>query len=162
VLGQLDALRGAASGSGLAVQSIKPHGQLYHDLSDDEELASAVFAALASRWPEAVVVLAAGSRAARWASSGGLRVVAEGFCDRVYDDRGALLDRAQPGALLRSTDEVADQVRALARDGLVVGGARVSIDSLCVHSDGPDALAILDRARHVLDAEGIAVAASDR
>ncbi len=162
LLGQLDELSGIAAEAGLSIESIKPHGRLYHDLSEDHELADFVFGQLAVIWPGAVVVLAAGSRAAAWASEVGLRVVAEGFCDRRYDARGALVDRAQPGAVLTNAAEVADQVRALARGGLVVHGGRHPVDSLCVHSDGPDALATLETARRALDDEGIAVEAPER
>ena len=159
LLDQLGALEEAAAPSGLAIESIKPHGQLYHDLSDDEELARTVFHALARRSTKTFVVLAAGSHALSVATELGLRVVAEGFCDRAYDERGRLVDRGQPGAMLREGAQVGDQVRQLVTEGLRVEGAHVEVTSLCVHSDGPDALGAVASARAALDDLGVAVAA---
>jgi UPF0271 protein len=155
VLEQLAVLDSLASGRGLVVESVKPHGQLYHDLSDSEPLATALFEALARRRHRPVVVLAAGSIAATLATEAGLVVAAEGFCDRAYDGAGGLLARSEPGAVLADPDEAARQALELASEGLAVGGRRHVVRSLCVHSDSPGALAVATAVRARLEAAGI-------
>jgi UPF0271 protein len=162
LVAQLEALSEAAAPFGLTVESIKPHGQLYHDLGEDDVLADAVFDALRSRPGAPVVVLAAGSRAAERAAARGLVVVAEGFCDRAYDRAGSLRARTEPGAVLAEPELAARQALELALRGLGVGAGRVAVDSLCVHSDGPGATEVLDAVLVALAGAAIAVSAPDR
>ena len=151
VVGQVVALREVAAATGRPVSSVKPHGQLYHDLSADLGLAEVVLGALReAEVPE--VLLAAGSPAAALGRALGLVVGAEGFCDRRYDAAGGLVARGEPGAVLEDPAEAAAQAVALVADGLVVDGTAHRVTSLCVHSDSPGAVAILEAVRAVLEA----------
>jgi UPF0271 protein len=70
--------------------------------------------------------------------------VTEGFADRAYTDAGTLVPRSEPGAVLGDVDAVVAQALRL------VGHC----DSLCVHGDSPDALALVRAVRAALtDAE---------
>lgn len=162
VLEQLALLDSLARGRGLAVESVKPHGQLYHDLSVSEPLAVALFEGIAKRRHRPVVVLAAGSRAAAMAASTGLEVVVEGFCDRAYNESGVLLARGEPGALLSSPEEAARQALTLASEGLAVGGRRHEVGSLCLHSDSPGAVAVATAVCARLESAGIELASHRR
>lgn len=149
LLEQVEALAEVAGRSGATVTSVKPHGQLYHDLSTDPDLADAVLGALVATGV-GEVVLAAGSPAADLARERGLLVAAEGFCDRRYDASGRLVARGEPGALLEDPDEAAAQALALALEGLRSDGVAHEVTSLCVHSDSPGSAAILAAVRAVL------------
>lgn len=152
---QLAALDEIATALGTRVVSVKPHGALYHDLSSDTELADALFDLLATR--QGRVVLDAGSVAAARAGSRGLVVVAEGFCDRRYEDSGALASRENTNAILLDPVLAGRQALELARHGLTARSARV--DSLCVHSDHPRAPEIAQTVRMTLESAGINVSA---
>jgi UPF0271 protein len=97
------------------------------------------------------------------AGAAGIRLVAEGFCDRGYDARGLLVPRGGVGALVEEPDAVGARARALAVDRGVasVDGAWVALDvrTLCVHGDGPGAVARARAVRVALARAGVPVRA---
>lgn len=143
-----------AAAAGTGIESIKPHGRLYHDLSSDPELAEAVLSALRDAG-HGRIVLAAGSRAIDVAAELGLSVDSEGFADRRYGATGALLERSEPGAVLADPEEAAAQAVALATRGIETATGRVLVDSICVHSDSPGAPATLASVSAALRRAGV-------
>jgi len=160
LVAQLEAIEVCCAVEGAPLESIKPHGQLYHDLSTDSDLAEAIFAVLRERGE--TLVLAAGSLAAARALAAGLDVMAEGFCDRRYDTDGVLLSRDVPGALLDDARLAAAQAVDLAERGLEVDGRLVGVETLCVHADGPQPLATLTAVRAALAARDLRIEAPAR
>ena len=158
VIDQVRALREIATRSGTDVLSVKPHGQLYHDLAADPDLRAAVLGALATLDPVPLVVLAAAAPSRPLPQPPGVRIVAEGFIDRRYDSSGQLVARSEPGALLIDPEAAASQAARLAAEGIRVDGIRVPIVTLCVHSDSPGALGSLLRARASLEGVGFSIA----
>jgi UPF0271 protein len=156
VLDQVTALDRVASDSHASVVSVKPHGQLYHDLSSDLGLAEAVLGALVGSGYDRVV-LAAGSAATLLANDLGITLVAEGFCDRRYAPNGMLVVRTEPGAVLEDPAEASAQAVELASQGVRVNGVIHQIDALCVHSDSPGAVAMLEAVRAELDRRGFRI-----
>ena len=131
--------------AGSPVASIKPHGQLYHDLETDDDLVESILDALMGLESKPLLVLGAGSRLSTRLANEKIRLAAEGFCDRRYE-AGRLVSRNVEGALIEDPAAALAQGIALVRDGLIVGDEVLTIDSLCIHSDTPGALNVL---RHV-------------
>src|SRR5262249_34591138 len=75
----------------------------------------------------------------------GLGYQREGFIDRRYADDGKLVPRSQPDALLEEPEACAEQALRLARSG--------AVETLCVHGDGPNAVAVAREARSALERE---------
>ena len=162
LLEQMLALAAAAESTGSAVAYLKPHGALYHAAADDPPVARAVVDAV-SRFGVALPVLTRpGSELSLAAQSVGLTVYAEAFADRGYGPDGRLVSRDAPGALLVDEAEVRARLHRLVRDGEIVAvdgsihAARV--DSVCVHSDTPGAVALARSAREALESLGVRVA----
>ncbi|MDM7854462.1 LamB/YcsF family protein [Cellulomonas alba] len=159
---QVAALVGIAREAGGRVAYMKPHGALYNVVARDEEQAVAVLDGVADVGALPVVGLP-GSAVLRLAHERGWRAVAEGFADRGYRPDGALSARSDPGALVTDPDEVAARVVAMAARGEVtaVDGSRVAldVDTLCVHSDTPGAVALAQGVRQALTAAGLEVGA---
>ena len=69
----------------------------------------------------------------------------EVFADRAYQDDGQLVPRSQPGAMIHGAEASLQHVlRMLDAGGLVTRNGNVlktDIHSICVHGDGPDAVA---------------------
>jgi UPF0271 protein len=88
-----------------------------------------------------------------------LQVAAEVFADRSYTDTGKLVPRSQPGAVLHSADACVEQVlRMLDAGGIVsLGGELIHTEfhSICVHGDGPQAVATATAIRTALLGAGI-------
>ena len=103
----------------------------------------------------------AGSPLIGWAREQGLRVVAEAFADRAYTPSGALVSRREPGAVLYDPALIAERMLRLVSEGVVeaIDGSlvRLQADSICVHGDSPDAVAIARQVRARLEQAGVAI-----
>ncbi len=136
---QITHLDDIARSCGTVVTYVKPHGALYHRIITDPLQARAVRAALG----DLPLMGMAGTR------PGGLPPdIAEGFADRGYADETSLIPRGQPGDLLIEPIDVGAQAVRLLETG---------VDSICVHSDSPDAVVLARAARVALEAAGAEV-----
>lgn len=161
MLYQLGALREFARLHGLALQHIKPHGALYMHLARDEEAARLFVETLQRVDPTLLLFCMDGSATCRWAEALGQPVVREFYADREYDVTGSIVFIRRVTAW--DPDQVAEKVLRACREGQVrtVNGQDIPIrfDSICIHSDTPGALALVQRTRERLAAAGIAVRA---
>ncbi len=162
VIYQIGALQGLAAAAGTCVRYVKPHGALYNTIAHDARQAHDVIAAIRAVNPQLALVALAGSPLVQWARDAGLRVVSEAFADRAYTPQGALVSRREKGAVLHDPEQIAQRMLRLAQEGVIeaVDGSvvRIDADSICVHGDSPDAVAIARQLRARLEAEGIAIA----
>jgi UPF0271 protein len=150
ITNQMEALRDIARTCDVALTHVKPHGALYNDAAVDVATAVAVAGAVAAFNNELVLVGLAGSRLLDAGRAAGLRVAAEGFCDRAYEADGTLRPRALPGAVYEDPALAARQAVQLARRG--------DIDTLCIHGDTPAALAITRAVRVALNDASVRIA----
>lgn len=159
VLYQLGALEAFCRAAGTQLAYVKPHGALYHDLLRSDELFDAVLAACARYRPGLplmVLALADNHRERRLASTAGVPLLFEAFADRAYQADGQLVPRRLAGAVHQQTERIFAQAQAIAGaqafadiDGRPL---QLHADSLCVHGDNPESLAVLRRLRALLDA----------
>lgn len=143
---QTEALAEQAARLGLRLAHVKPHGALYNVAAGDAEVAQAIAGAVARFDPGLLLIGLAGSRLVAAGEAAGLSVLNEGFADRRYQTDGRLVSRETRGALLSEPDMAAQQALAFARGEAVAtldgGRLRIRVDTLCLHSDTPDALKI--------------------
>lgn len=161
VIYQIGALQAIARSAGSTVGYVKPHGALYNRIVTDEEQAQAVVDGVLACAPELPVLGLPGSAFLRIAEASGLRGFREAFADRAYLPDGALVPRSKRGATLEHPDEIAERVLRMVRDGVVeaIDGSEVAIrpDSICVHGDNPEAVAIARRVREALTDAGVTI-----
>ena len=134
IIYQVGALQALAAAEGGTVGYLKPHGALYHATYDHEGQADAVIEAVLAVDPSLPLLGFPGSALLRLGAERGLRGIREYFVDRRYTDDGRLVDRRRPDALLTDHDEAADRAVAAAGSG--------AYESLCLHGDTPDAVAL--------------------
>ena len=81
------------------------------------------------------------------------------FADRAYLPNGQLVPRSQPGAVLHDATEAADRLIGYLKSGRmpVVGAEPIALraDSICVHGDNAESLAMARLVRARLEAEGV-------
>ncbi len=142
VRSQIERLERVVTPLGGRITHVKAHGALYNVAARQPEVARAIGAAIADGNPEAVVFGLAGSLALDVWRAMGLAVAAEAFADRRYDPDGSLRSRQFPDALITGPAEAAAQATRFAREG--------QAQTICVHSDTPHALAILQACREAL------------
>ncbi len=163
VLYQVGALAAFARASGVELNHVKPHGALYNQAAGDRALASGIARGVARFSRNLILVGLAGSALVEAGIEAGLPVAGEGFPERGYTPAGTLMPRGQPGAIIDSPEQAAENALRLAREGITLstagGPQHVRIDTLCVHGDNPNAEQILRAIRAKLAENGVAVVA---
>ena len=158
LLYQLGALDAFCRAAGTCIAYVKPHGALYNDLVEDDALLAAALRACARYRPGLPLMLLArpdNARERRLGEQAGVPLLFEAFADRAYLADGRLAPRRQAGAVHSDTARVLAQAQAIAAgtDFASLDGQplRLQADSLCVHGDNPEALALLRRLRAALE-----------
>ncbi len=158
ILYQVGALQAMAAAEGGRVTHVKPHGALNNMACADEAMAATVARAVKALDRDLILLAPALSALERAGEAAGLRVAREFFADRSYQSDGQLTPRAQPGAVLHDAQACVDHVlHMLDANGIVTAdGQRLPtrIDSICVHGDGPGAVAAAQAIRSALQAAG--------
>jgi 5-oxoprolinase (ATP-hydrolysing) subunit A len=140
---QCGMLAAIARDAGATVEAVKPHGALYHDANARPELAAAMLRGATAALGPAIAVIGPPTGALQAAAAErGLRFAREGFADRRTRADGSLVPRTEPDALIVDPAQAAAQAVALAR----------SVDTICLHADTPNALAIARAVRTALSA----------
>ncbi|OZE28972.1 hypothetical protein CH256_15835 [Rhodococcus sp. 05-2254-6] len=163
VIYQMGALDGLAQVAGSAIAYVKPHGALYNAIVHHHGQAKAVVDAVLAYDPTLPVLGLPGSIFLEEAERAGLRTAAEAFADRAYTPQGTLVSRSEPGAVLSDPDAVAQRVLTMITDGTVqaVDGSRIDVraESICLHGDSPDAVAMATAVSELLRANDIDITA---
>jgi UPF0271 protein len=147
ILDQVAELKRLADPAGVPIRFVKPHGALYNQAQNDEEIACGVVAAVVRLGLP--LLGQPGTRLEALAREKGVRYLAEGFPDRRYRPDGSLVPRGEPGAVIHDRDELEAQVIRLVSEGRVA--------TLCIHGDEPEAVANADCIRGVLTRHGVEI-----
>ncbi len=141
------------------LQHVKPHGALYNMAVSGGDLARAIGEAVLLTDPSMILVVLAGSKWAGQAEKMGLRVAREAFADRALMPDGTLVPRSRPGAVIHDTQQVVERSVRLATEKTVVSITgeivHVDADTLCLHGDTPDAVALAAALKGALEAAGV-------
>ncbi len=160
---QVTALAAIARELDWPVDYLKLHGALANQVAEDAEMARTV--GEAARAAGLGWLVMAQTAMHKVAVEMAIAHRTEAFADRSYGENGLLTPRDQPGAVLHDPDHVADRaLEMLQRQALpLANGAWLPtrIDSLCVHGDTPEALALATRLRTQLEGAGWQVRALD-
>ncbi|MGV9739413.1 5-oxoprolinase subunit PxpA [Nocardia farcinica] len=149
---QVGALVAFLKAEGGALDHIKAHGSLYGMSSRDPELAEAI-ATVAAEY-EVPIFGIADSEHEKAAQKLGVPFVAEFYVDLGYRADGSLIVARRPHAT--PVAEATERARKALVDGIAtaVTGEEFAmrVDSICVHSDTPNAVEIAQAVRDVLSA----------
>ena len=151
---QVRSLIKIAEEESVSISHIKPHGALYDQAAKDAHLARVIGSAVDRVEPDLDIICLSGSSMVRILEDMGLKVVQEAFADRTYERDGGLRDRRSDRALITDPQKAADQARSIIEDKKVItfDGSEISVQAqtLCIHSDTPNAIAIAQEVRLVL------------
>jgi UPF0271 protein len=156
---QLGALREFARLNGVQLQHIKPHGALYMHAAKDETLSRALVQALQAIEPGLYLYCMESSVTYQVAKEMGQPVVRELYADRDYDNSGSIVFTRRVDAL--DPQQLAQKVLKACVEGKVrtVQGVDIDInfDSVCIHSDTPGALQLVEATYQILEKNGIRI-----
>ena len=151
---QVRSLIRVAEEESVSISHIKPHGALYNQAAKDTHLARVIGNAVDRVAPDLDIMCLSGSLMVKILEDMGLKVVQEAFADRTYERDGGLRDRRSDRALITDPQKAADQARSIIEDKKIItfDGSEISLEAqtLCVHSDTPNAIAIAQEVRLVL------------
>lgn len=151
---------------GVGLSHVKAHGALYNDAAVREDVARAVLAGVRSAaqqlgLDDLPVMGLPGSVLERVVRHADGRYIGEAFADRAYASDGTLVPRSSddavlsdPAAVCRQAVEIVSTLSIQARDGSRVD---VTADSLCLHGDTPDAVALARAVRAAIEGIGVVV-----
>lgn len=161
VVYQVGALQGFLKAAGLPLNHVKPHGAMFYILRDPI-LADTALSAIEAAAPGVAIYWAGPADrepfAAR-AMARGIRVCTEAYPDLDYTDDGSLIvereKRAvEPSLVYERVVEIVAKKTLTNRAGIVLP---MDVESVCVHGDGPNAIAIIEAARRAVADCGLAV-----
>ncbi len=148
VLYQLGALAAFCRAADVELRHVKAHGALYNVAVHTIEVSTAIAQAVRSFDPTLLFFAIPGSRLHEAGEEAGLTVIREAFADRAYLADGSLVPRSRPGAVIDDVDLVADRMVRLVTEGSIdtIDGERLAIeaDTICIHSDTPNAVEIAE------------------
>ena len=145
----------------ITVYHVKPHGAMYNMAATHTGLAEAICRGIREVDQNLILLAPAGSEMFRAAKKFGLRAAGEVFADRAYEEDGTLVPRRKEGAVITEEEVAIERVVGMVKKGTVtaVTGKEIEVqaDSICVHGDGPKALAFVKRIRETLTEEGVKI-----
>ncbi|MBD3584709.1 5-oxoprolinase subunit PxpA [Salinimonas sp. HHU 13199] len=158
---QISALSGLASLYQQSLSYVKPHGALYNDMMQSENVRDAVFQAVSGIGGGTLKIMVQAHPAYQsitdHAKTYDLAVIFEAFADRHYEADGYLMSRHKAGAVLdeagavRQAEQIIHDSRIVACDGTVL---TMPIDTLCVHGDTQGAVQMASAIRRLIDENG--------
>lgn len=158
---QIGALQAFCRAKGLPMQHVKPHGAMYNMAGKDAALAEAICEGIYEVDPQLILLGLSGSEMLKAAERIGLKSAREVFADRAYEEDGSLVARRKEGAMITDEDEAIRRVIRMIKEGKVtaITGRDIDVraDSVCVHGDGPKALAFVQKIRQALTEEQIKI-----
>lgn len=162
---QLQRLQAVAARLNIPLTHVKPHGALYNDAAISAPLASQLAHAIKSCFgTELALIGPPGQETEKAALDASLPFHAEGFIDRTYLPNGTLMPRSLPGAVLLDTSARVAQARQIVLQQRVShsqgGTLDMTVKTLCLHGDSPQAGHTAHALKAALLADGIALRAA--
>lgn len=148
---QIEALAAIAREEGATLHHVKAHGALYNLAARNVAVADAISRAVADTSTSLVLYGLAGGAQIESGRAHGLRTAGEGFADRRYMPDGSLVPRSRADALIDDEEEAVAQALSLARSGRA--------QTICLHGDGPHAIAFAQRIRDSFARADVAIRA---
>lgn len=162
---QVAASLGMARSVGAEVRHLKLHGAMSNMASEDEQMARDLYEAALSVAPDLIIMVLAATAQQRAMTQLGCTWAGEIFADRAYNDDATLVDRSLPGAVIHDAELAGERMVKMVKAGAIIteSGAHIptQIDTICLHGDTAEAVAIAGSVRGALEGAGITLAKFD-
>lgn len=135
---QICAIKGMAESYGEKLNHVKPHGALYNDMVQNQDLAEQVVQLIKSIDSTLKIVTLAHSQVIDICRKNKMEFVQEGFADRRYQKINQLRSRNLEGAVLENPNEVLEQIENFVKGKVQLYTSEFSpiqVQSICLHSD---------------------------
>ena len=144
IIDQINILAEIAEKNSMKVTHVKPHGALNNMACENFELANVIAKSIIQANKDLIFLVPTGSEMEKAGKKLNMKVAAEIFADRNYEDNGNLVSRAKPNALITDPEVAKNHVIKMVKNQAIncFSGKQIpcEIDSICVHGDGKSAV----------------------
>jgi len=166
IVDQINILSGIADEKGIKVTHVKPHGALNNMACEDYDLAKIISESIVEINKNLIFLVPTGSQMEKAGKKLGMKIAAEIFADRNYEDDGNLVSRSKKNAMITNPDIAKKHVIKMVESQALncYSGKRIpcDIDSVCVHGDGKSAVDTAKQIREGLIKSGVTLNPLDK
>ena len=166
IVDQINILSGIADEKGIKVTHVKPHGALNNMACEDYDLAKIISESIVEINKNLIFLVPTGSQMEKAGKKLGIKIAAEIFADRNYEDDGNLVSRSKKNAMITNPDIAKKHVIKMVESQALncYSGKRIpcDIDSVCVHGDGKSAVDTAKQIREGLIKSGVTLNPLDK
>ena len=166
IIDQINILSEVSEKYSIKVTHVKPHGALNNMACENFELASVIAKSIIQANKDLIFLVPTGSEMEKVGKKLKMKVAAEIFADRNYEDDGNLVSRSKPNALITDPEVAKKHVIKMVKSQSLncFSGKLIpcEIDSICVHGDGKSAVSTAKEIRNGLIKNGVTLRPLDQ
>jgi len=166
IIDQIDILSDIANKTEMKVTHVKPHGALNNMACEDYELAKVISESIMKVNKELIFLVPTGSQMEKVGKKLGMKIAAEIFADRNYEDDGNLISRSKNNAMITDPEIAKKHVIKMVENQSLncYSGKQIpcEIDSICVHGDGKSAVNTAKQIKEGLIKSGVTLNPLDK
>ena len=163
---QINILSEIASTNGMKVTHVKPHGALNNMACEDYELAKTISETIIKINKDLIFLVPAGSEMEKAGKKLKMKIAAEIFADRNYEDDGNLISRSKKNAMIIDPKIAERHIVKMVKNQALncYSGKQIpcEIDSVCVHGDGQSAVKTAKQIKDGLIKSGVTLRTLDK
>ena len=166
IIDQINILAEIAEKNSMKVTHVKPHGALNNMACENFELANVIAKSIMQANKDLIFLVPTGSEMEKAGKKLNMKVAAEIFADRNYEDNGNLVSRSKPNALIIDPEVAKNHVVKMVKNQAIncFSGKQIpcEIDSICVHGDGKSAVGTAKKIKDGLLETGVTLKTLDQ
>ena len=166
IIDQINILSNVAVKVGAKVTHVKPHGALNNMACENYELAKIISESIMQVNKELIFLVPTGSQMEKAGKKLSMKIAAEIFADRNYEDDGNLVSRSKENAMITDPEIAKKHVIKMVENQALncYSGKQIpcEIDSVCVHGDGKSAVDTAKQIREGLIKSGVTLNPLDK
>jgi len=159
IINQISVLSNISTKLDMKVTHVKPHGALNNMACEDYDLAKLISESILEVNKELIFLVPTGSQMEMAGKKLGMKIAAEIFADRNYEDDGNLVSRSKDNAMITNPEIAKKHVIKMVENQALncYSGKQIpcEIDSVCVHGDGQNAVSTAKEIKEGLINSGI-------
>ena len=166
IIDQINILNEIAETGSMKVTHVKPHGALNNMACENFELANIIAKSIIEANKDLIFLVPTGSEMEKAGKKLNMKIAAEIFADRNYEDDGNLVSRSKPNALITDPEIAKKHVIKMVKSQSLncFSGKQIpcEIDSICVHGDGKSAVDTANTIKSGLIESGVTLRPLDK
>ena len=166
IVDQIDILSNIADEKKMKVTHVKPHGALNNMACENYDLAKVISESIIEVNKELIFLVPTGSQMEKAGKKLKMKVAAEIFADRNYEDDGNLVSRKKSNAMITDPEIARKHIIKMVQNQALncYSGKQIpcEIDSVCVHGDGESAVNTAKEIRDGLLKSGVTLNPLDK